>query len=51
MDAAHIKAHHPISSTDAFAAALATRESAVVLTGDPEFEAVKDLVEVERLEK
>jgi len=51
LDAAHIKAHHPISHADAFAAALAVRESAVVLTGDPEFEAVKDLVEVEWLEK
>lgn len=49
LDAAHIKAHHPISYADAFAAALAARESAVVLTGDPEFEAVQDLVEVEWL--
>ena len=46
LDAAHLKAHHPISYADAFAAALAARESAVVLTGDPEFEAVQDLVEV-----
>lgn len=51
LDAAHIKAHHPISYADAFAVALAVRESAIVLTGDPEFEAVKTLVEVEWLGK
>jgi predicted nucleic acid-binding protein len=51
LDAVLINAHHSISYAYAFAAALAARESAVVLTGDPEFEAVKDLVEVEWLEK
>jgi ribonuclease VapC len=49
LDAAHIKARHPISYADAFAAALAARVSAVVLTGDPEFVAVEDLVVVEWL--
>ncbi|PKN90880.1 MAG: VapC toxin family PIN domain ribonuclease [Chloroflexi bacterium HGW-Chloroflexi-6] len=49
LDAAHIKASHPISYADAFATALAARESATVLTGDPEFENVKELVTVEWL--
>ena len=51
LDAAHIKAHHPISYADAFAAALAARESAVVLTGDPEFESAQELVKLEWLGK
>ncbi len=49
LDAAHIKANHPISYADAFVAALAARESATVLTGDPEFENLKELVTVEWL--
>lgn len=49
LDAAHTKASHPISYTDAFATALAARESAIVLTGDPEFETVKELVTIEWL--
>ncbi|RCK74655.1 MAG: hypothetical protein ANABAC_1372 [Anaerolineae bacterium] len=49
LDAAHIKANHAISYADAFVAALARRESAVILTGDPEFEAVQGLVRVEWL--
>jgi len=49
LDAAHIKASHPISYADAFVAALAARELATVLTGDPEFETVKELVTVEWL--
>jgi predicted nucleic acid-binding protein len=49
LDAAHIKAGHAISYADAFVAALAMRESAVILTGDPEFEAVQGLARVEWL--
>jgi ribonuclease VapC len=49
LDAAHIKANHPISYADAFAAALAERESATVLTGDPEFETLEGRVKVEWL--
>jgi ribonuclease VapC len=49
FDAAHIKAGHAISYADAFVAALAMRESAVILTGDPEFEAVQELVQIEWL--
>jgi len=47
LDAAHIKANHALSYADAFAVATALREHAVILTGDPEFEAVADLVNVE----
>jgi predicted nucleic acid-binding protein len=49
--AAHIKASHALSYADAFAVAAGVHEQAVVLTGDPEFESVEDLVEVEWLEK
>jgi ribonuclease VapC len=49
LDAAHIKASHPISYADAFVAALALRESAPVLTGDPEFESVQGLIQLEWL--
>jgi len=51
LDAAHIKAHHALSYADAFAVAVAMRERAIVLTGDPEFETVEDLIKVEWLEE
>jgi predicted nucleic acid-binding protein len=49
LDAAHIKAHHPLSYADAFAAAAALRENAVVVTGDPEFKSVEELIKIEWL--
>lgn len=49
FDAAHLKAHYPISYADAFVVALALREDAVILTGDPEFQAVMDQVRIEWL--
>lgn len=49
LAAAHIKAGHALSYADAFAAAAAQALDAVVLTGDPEFESVKEIVSVERL--
>lgn len=49
LDAAHLKVHHPISYVDAFVVALARRESAVILTGDPEFESAQDVARVEWL--
>ncbi len=49
--AAHIKANHALSYADAFAVAVAIQEGAVILTGDPEFEAVESIVSVEWLEK
>jgi len=47
LDAAHVKAHHALSYADAFAVATAMRERAIVLTGDPEFETVGELVKAE----
>ena len=46
-DAAHIKASHVLSYADAFAVASAMLENAIILTGDPEYRAVDDLVKVE----
>lgn len=51
LDAAHIKAHFAISYADAFAVAAAVRENAVVLTGDPEFKSVEQLVKIEWLRR
>jgi ribonuclease VapC len=47
--AAEIKARHPISYADCFAAATAMRFQAPILTGDPEFKKLGDLVSVEWL--
>ena len=49
MDAAHIKAFHLLSCADAFAVAVAVREGAIILTGDPEYQTVEDLAKVEWL--
>jgi ribonuclease VapC len=49
LQAAHIKASHPLAYADAFAVAAALQEKAVILTGDPEFRAVEALVPVEWL--
>lgn len=45
--AAHIKARYPVAFADAFAVAAARSLNGVLLTGDPEFEAVEELVEIE----
>jgi len=50
FDAAHIKANHALSYADAFAVAAAILESAIILTGDPEFKSVESIVTVEWLE-
>jgi predicted nucleic acid-binding protein len=47
--AAHIKANYPISYADAFVVAAAQDHSAIVLTGDPEFHAVENLIQLEWL--
>jgi len=47
--ACRIKAEYPIALGDCFAAATARRERAILLTGDPEFEKLGDLVQVEWL--
>lgn len=47
--AAEIKARHPISYADCFAAATAIRFQASILSGDPEFKKLGDLVQMEWL--
>jgi predicted nucleic acid-binding protein len=49
LDAAHLKAKYAIAYTDAFVVALASREDAVILIGEPEFETVRDIVRIEWL--
>ena len=49
LSAARIKAVHAISYADAFAVALAYNLNAKVVTGDPEFRKLKEIVEVVRL--
>jgi ribonuclease VapC len=49
IEASKIKARHPLSFADCFAVASALRENAAIVTGDPEFKAVQNLVEIEWL--
>jgi ribonuclease VapC len=46
LAAARLKAYFPISYGDAFAVATAQRESATLVTGDPEFHAVEHLIPI-----
>ncbi len=47
LRAAAIKAEHPLAYADAFAAALAIRENGTLLTGDPEFESLGEVVDIQ----
>lgn len=47
LAAAHVKAQYPVAYADAFAIAAAQSYEGMVLTGDPEFEAVRDIVPIE----
>ncbi len=49
LAAAHLKANYPISYADAFAAATAQTHSAILLTGDPEFNALTPILQIEWL--
>ena len=49
LDAAHIKALHAVSYADAMAVASAIRENAIILTGDPEYKTVEELIQIEWL--
>ncbi len=49
IEASRIKANHTLSFANCFAVATALRESAIIVTGDPEFKAVLKLVEIEWL--
>lgn len=46
LKAAALKAVHPLAYADAFAAALAMRENAILMTGDPEFEQLTAFVHI-----
>jgi len=48
-EASAIKAKYPVSYTDAFCIELARDMNLPVVTGDPEFEAVKDLIKLQPL--
>jgi len=49
IHAATIKAQYPISYADSFAVATAIRENAVIVTGDPDFKHVQEIVKIEWL--
>jgi len=49
IEASRIKAKHPLSYADAFAVALAQRHGVSVVTGDPEFSCVENLISVKWL--
>ena len=46
LTAAHIKAEHALAYADAFAAALAMNETGTLVTGDPEFELLREKVSI-----
>lgn len=46
LEASRIKAKHPLSYADAFAVTLAQRHGIPVVTGDPEFSCIENLVSV-----
>ncbi len=49
LEAAKLKARFPIAYADAFAVATAIKESASIVTGDPDFKHVESLVKIEWL--
>ena len=49
--AERIKANHPISYADSFAVAAALERNGIVMTGDPEFKDVEEVVTIEWLDK
>jgi predicted nucleic acid-binding protein len=51
LAAAHVKANYRVAYADAFAVVAAQAMGGVVLTGDPEFEALEGLVAVEWLDR
>jgi predicted nucleic acid-binding protein len=46
LEAARLKAKYRLAYADCFAAALASKKSALLITGDPEFAALSDKVEI-----
>ncbi|MBI5823230.1 MAG: type II toxin-antitoxin system VapC family toxin [Chloroflexi bacterium] len=51
LAAAHIKANYPISYADAFVVVAAQKINGIIMTGDPEFEEVTELAQIEWLKK
>ena len=51
LAAAHNKAQYPVANVDAFVVAAAQAHDGVVLTGDPEFNAAKDIVRIEWIDE
>lgn len=51
LAAAHIKANHPISYADAFVVVAAQKLNGILMTGDPEFQDITELVQVEWLKR
>jgi predicted nucleic acid-binding protein len=51
LAAAHIKANYRLSYADAFAVAAAQGSNGILVTGDPEFLAVEQIVRIQWLEK
>jgi uncharacterized protein len=49
VSSARLKAQYPLSFADCFAASTARRENAIIMTGDPEFENLEHMVEIEWL--
>lgn len=49
--AAHVKANYTVSYADAFAIVAAQTRGATVVTGDPEFGAVEEIVNIEWLQE
>ena len=50
IKAAKIKAEHPLSFADCFAAATAKKNNSVIMTGDPEFKKIENLLAIEWLD-
>ena len=51
VDAAKIKAEHPLSYADCFAVASARKNNAIIMTGDPEFKKIEQTVEIKWLDR
>jgi ribonuclease VapC len=51
LAAAHIKANYALSYADAFVVVAAHKINGIIMTGDPEFEEVTELAQIEWLKK
>lgn len=51
LAAAHIKANYPLSYADAFVVVAAQKINGIIMTADPEFQDITELVEIEWLRR